>query len=256
MKVPAGLLDPQGQVAKGYVHIEANDTEAQEFGLTVTGKHSTCYVLVSPGDVITAHLALNSGITGEFADLVVDGVLRNSWPNNRGHKVFSYIFDRAVYAGNLIGGTKRSKAAKFSRMQVIERNTLKGNFHLPMMQYRNILTSVDLPLDGKPPSPVSSIKVQVFRKEAAKVNTDNAISGKSAADVSGIGTTNHGSGSGSGNGDADSGDTTADSVDAATPAAPGLDVLLRDPDFTMFPTWQDVSRHIDSKSVPSPFEIG
>ena len=133
MKVPAGLLGPQGQVAKGFVHIEANNTEAQEFGLTVIGKHSTCYVLVSPGDVITAHISLNSGITGEFADLVVDGVLRNSWPNNRGQKVFSYNFDRAVYTGTLIGKTRKSKAAKFARMQVIDRNTSKGNFHLPVM---------------------------------------------------------------------------------------------------------------------------
>jgi hypothetical protein len=130
MKVPVGLLDPQGQVAKGMVHLEADGNEVQEFGLTVTGKHSICYVLVSRGDVITANFALNSGITGEFADLVIDGVLRNSWPNTRGQKVFTYIFDRVVYAGNLIGENKKTKSNKAARMKVVKRNTQKGNFQV------------------------------------------------------------------------------------------------------------------------------
>jgi hypothetical protein len=137
MKVPAELLDPQGLVAKGHVHLEANGSEVKEFGLTVTGKHSTCYVLVSPGDVFTANLALNSGIAGEFADLVVDGVLRSSWPNNRGQKVFTYIFDRAIYAGNLIGETPKKKAMKYARIQVVERNTSKSNFHFLIVQAHN-----------------------------------------------------------------------------------------------------------------------
>ena len=111
-------------------------------------------------------------------------------------------------------------------------------------------------MGDKQPSSVSSIKVQIFRREATKVNTDNAMSGESAAGISGIGAIYHGSGSGSGNGDAGSGDTTTNGVDAVTPNAPNLNVLLRDPDFTTFPTWQDVSRHIDSKSIPPPFEIG
>jgi hypothetical protein len=135
MRVPLGLLDPQGRVAKGTVLLEANGNEVQEFGLTVTGKHSTCYALVSPGDILTANLALNSGITGEFADLVVDGVLRNSWPNTRGQKVFTNIFDRAVYSGNLIGENKTTRSNKFARMQVVERNSQKGDFHLVVIAH-------------------------------------------------------------------------------------------------------------------------
>jgi len=127
MKVPIGLFDPQGKVAKGSVHLEANGEEVEEFGLTVTGKHSTCYALVSPGDVLPANFSVNSGLAAEFADLVVDGILRNTAPNTRGAKVFTYIFDRGLYTGNQIGENKKAKTQKFAKMKAVQRNMTRGN---------------------------------------------------------------------------------------------------------------------------------
>lgn len=135
MKIPPGILDSKGQAAKGLVYLEANEQEVQlqEFGLTVDGNHSTCYVLVAPEDVISANFAINSGVSEEFADLVVDGILRNSWPNTRGAKIFRYGFDRAVYTGVHLGEAKKGK--KFSRMKVIERDFSKSSSYNPLPSY-------------------------------------------------------------------------------------------------------------------------
>ena len=107
MKVPPGLLDLNGQVAKGHVHLQANGDDVREYSLTVTSNHSPSYVLVSLGDIITANFAINSGIFEEFADLVVVGVLRNSWLNNQGSKIFHYIFDRTLYSDIHLGETRK-----------------------------------------------------------------------------------------------------------------------------------------------------
>lgn len=125
MKIPPGILDPKGQAAKGVVYLEANGDDVREYGLTVDGNHSTCYVLVAPEDVITANLSVNSGVSAEFADLVVDGVLRNTWPNTRGARILRYAFDRAVYTGVQIGETKKWKT--YAKMKVIERDSFKGS---------------------------------------------------------------------------------------------------------------------------------
>jgi hypothetical protein len=124
MKLPSGLRDPQGHVAEGTVHLEANGKFVKEFGVTVDGRHSTCYVLVAPGDVLTANFAINSGISTEFADLVVDGILRNSLSNTRGLRVFKCIFDRAVYSGAQIGESRKAKT--YARMQVTNRDSSQG----------------------------------------------------------------------------------------------------------------------------------
>jgi hypothetical protein len=275
MKIPPGLLDPRGQIAKGQVHLEANGDDVQEYGLTVTGKHSTCYVLVSPGDIITAHFAINSGVAGEFADLVVDGVLRNSWANSKGKKIFRYIFDRAVYSGIQPGEARKS--TKHCRMKVQERDFTKGNvlsIHSTIDLARWTDHFQDLPMNGnRRASNVGSIRIQIYRKEI----TDNATTLEEAAKASENGLTQHGSGSGNGSGDATaepasgviqhgsgsgngSGDvsggdaTTADTN--STPASPDLGVCQREPDYFKCLTWQDLNRHIDSNIIAPAFEIG
>lgn len=248
MKVPPGLLDPKGQIAKGVVNLELNGNDVKEYGLTTSGKFTTCYVMASPGDTVIANIAINSGLMEEFADLVVDGVLRNSWPNTRGAKVFSYIFQRAVYTRILIGETR--KATKFARMKVLERNSSNGNVLTP--DYATImLTVLDLHMSGNQgASSVSSIKIQIYRKEP----TDDAISKDAIAEASAAGAAQHGSGSGSGNGDAAGEDTTAeDTTISAT--SPDLGVCQRERDYTQYATWQDLNNHIDDLDAPS-FEIG
>ena len=251
MKVPPEILDPKGQIAKGVVNLKVNGNYVEEYGLTVIGKHSTCYVLVSPGDVITANISINSGVTGQFADLIVDGILRNSRPNTRGSNVFRYTFERASYSGIHLGETKKS--SKFARMKVVERNCSKGKIsHLVAQLIGQVrLTTVDLPINGKQErSNVGSIKVEIFRREA----TDNATSGNVPVEASSSGATQHGSGSGSGNGDASGANVTAGDTHT-TLALPELGICQREPDFVKYPTWQDLNRYINS-DVPAPsFEI-
>ena len=127
MKLPKGLLDPKGQAAKGWIMLEVNGVQAQEYGQTMDGNHSICYILAAPGDTISASIAVNSGVSAEFADLVVDGVLRNSSSNSRGAKVFRHNFDRAVYSGIQIGETKRGRT--LGRMKIVQRDSANGKIH-------------------------------------------------------------------------------------------------------------------------------
>jgi hypothetical protein len=132
-----------------------------------------------------------------------------------------------------------------------------------------MLTLVDIPVDGtQTPSTVSSIKVQIYRKETkdgeasdnptrgtsgSRKTQHSSDSGSGNGDASGV--TQNGSGSGSGNGDECGDDATAE-VGGINLTVPDLGVVQRDPNFDKFPTWQDLNRHIDSGIVPTPFEIG
>jgi hypothetical protein len=105
--------------------------------------------------------------------------------------------------------------------------------------------------DRQGPSSVSSIKVQIFRKEV----THNASPEDPMSEASGSEATQHSSDSGSGNRDAGGGDATAEDTNI-TPTISDLGVAQRDPDFIKYPTWQYLNRRIDSEVIPPPFEIG
>ena len=88
MKLSTGLLNAKGEVTKGEVLLQVNETNLREYGTTEDGMKSTCYVLTSPGDVISVVFAITSGTT-QVVDLVVDGVLRQSLCNKRAWNIRS-----------------------------------------------------------------------------------------------------------------------------------------------------------------------
>jgi len=166
MRAPQGLLGADGKPGKANVLLASgmNGNPLQEYGYKVEGNQTTCYVLASPGDIITVPFSLNAGI-GDFVDLVVDGVLRKSATVHQRGKKFGKTFKKVCYSELKWG---RRAGLKSYKMEVRSRNTKKGrNFILPKETAR--LTSQDVVLTGEnSPSAVGSIQVQIFRIETTE----------------------------------------------------------------------------------------
>lgn len=80
MKIPANLLDTNGKPAEGYIGLLGGDgqqTPLEEFGYTQDVDTFSCYVLTSPGDVLSLKFALQANL----AVILVEGILRNSIQN-------------------------------------------------------------------------------------------------------------------------------------------------------------------------------
>ncbi|KAG4439345.1 hypothetical protein IFR05_005157 [Cadophora sp. M221] len=152
MKIPPGFLDANGKVAKGEIVLtqsEDQDSTAylQEFGTTVKGNKISSYVLTSPGDIPVLSFNVNANIA-DYADFVVDGVLRNCHSNALS-KSFKGAFDKVVYQGVKSNG--RRTGVKYSKMKVKERGTIKG-----------MVSS-----DSNTPSAVGSLELRLYRTDSA-----------------------------------------------------------------------------------------
>ncbi|CZT47514.1 uncharacterized protein RSE6_08084 [Rhynchosporium secalis] len=148
MKIPPGFLDAKGKVAKGDFSLTRGDDhiEVKEFGAVSEGRKISCYVLTSPGDILTLSFALRADIANH-ADFVVDGILRNCRPAPASRS-FNGTFEKAVYQG--WKSEMKRAAVKYSRMRVKERGNAENMFS----------TNSDTP------STVGSLEVRLYRTHA------------------------------------------------------------------------------------------
>lgn len=124
MKLPEGLLNIKGNRAFGFFELQGTDgNDLREYGTVTDGIHSTCLVLTSPGDVISVPFLIEPGVA-DFADLVVDGILRESASVSgltrpiKGH--FKRVSHQRKLKNNKRGGLK------FYKMEVQRRDARKG----------------------------------------------------------------------------------------------------------------------------------
>jgi len=127
MKAPKGLLTFDGKIGKGEVVLTAGDgTVLKEYGGQVEGTTTSCYVLTSPEDLIKLKVVMNPGVA-HFADLVIDGVLRNTVYNSAFDAAkptpFRKTIEKAFYQERV---NNRVRAATYCTMKVKARNTSKG----------------------------------------------------------------------------------------------------------------------------------
>ena len=162
MKIPSGCLDANGKTAKGEVILTVGEDQValQEFGTATEGNKTSCYVLTSRGDIPTIRFALNANIA-DHADLVVDGVLRNSQSGSI-LKTFKGSFEKALYQG-MKTKTKRG-AAKYSKMQVKERVSITGTVSsLCAYEQADVLDVAST--NSSTPSAVGSVELRLYRTE-------------------------------------------------------------------------------------------
>jgi hypothetical protein len=110
MKHPPGLHDNRGRAGKGLVGLTAGEDKIplEEFGTWTGGNETNCYVLTSPGDIIGVRFALNPGV-GDFVDLVVDGIRRESTANNRlAETPFKGVFQRVCHQARIPSTERRA----------------------------------------------------------------------------------------------------------------------------------------------------
>ncbi|KAM3158541.1 hypothetical protein ABEW05_000991 [Botrytis cinerea] len=150
MKIPPGLVGFDGKVLKGEVCLTSgnsgtpgNRTKLLEEGMKREGNHFTCYTLTAEDDAIVPYFSISSGEV-EFADVVVDGILRASYSNAGARKTFSKKCEWFV-------GQVKLNNRIFDRtyqLQIAKRNTENT---------RNV--------KGGAPHSVGSIEIQIFRKD-------------------------------------------------------------------------------------------
>lgn len=162
MKLPEGLLNIKGTRALGVVELRDTDgNDLREYGVAQKGFQTTCWVLTSPGDVISAPFSMDPGVA-DFADLVVDGILRDSISVSAPTKSLKGIFKRVCHQPRL-KNDKRG-GLKFCKMVVQSRDTTKGE--ITKAEYSKLNAySLDLKWNGREtPSTVGSLEIQLFRK--------------------------------------------------------------------------------------------
>jgi len=182
MKTPIGILDVHGQVAEGKVVLHGKNGEPLlEFGPTLTGNQASCYVLTSPGDIITVNFEFKPGVV-DFVDLKVDGILRESKSAFKSDKTFRGVIKKVCQHDRMKNG--RRAAFKFSKMVVQSRSTQKGTRQSgdPCCSYSDDL---DITWNGVgSPSEVSSLELQLFQRDLAdNLNSDAAVAESEATDT-------------------------------------------------------------------------
>ncbi|KAH8670237.1 hypothetical protein BGZ60DRAFT_563742 [Tricladium varicosporioides] len=148
------VTTPNGDLIKGDCKLKIGDTDIdlKEFDMLGDGKTSNCYLLTSPGDILTPHLAISlTHQAEEFVDVVVDGILRASSGVKKGGKAKNFTnhvtFDKVL--SYTFKGNKR-KALMASQMVV---------------QTRDASKVVDVDVDEDlPTSSVGTIEFQLWRK--------------------------------------------------------------------------------------------
>ncbi|TAQ85614.1 hypothetical protein B7494_g6057 [Chlorociboria aeruginascens] len=225
MKVPDDLPGHQGELIKGWVTIQTSDDQKNnqddgqdkdqkekkkkllEYGLVREGNSSTCYALASPGDLLTVRFAFTSLIAAEmFVDCVVDGVLRASVYSAKAVKSQRNAFSRVCVRERVNGQWGRKLGMKTGQMVVQNRDT-KGDYKVCAQ---------------KAPSQVSSIEIQVFRRQPKAEPTVAS--------------------------DCDAASTSTEDI--------SMGVVGRAPSFHDYGSWSEVNRNINHDGPPPPFEIG
>jgi hypothetical protein len=124
MKLPEGILNVKGMKASGVVQLQGSDgNDLREYGSTNEGVQTTCLVLTAPGDIITVPFILNRGVA-DFADLVVDGILRDSTSVSAPNKSFKGNFKRVCHQERFKNDKRRG--LKSCKMEIQSRDTESG----------------------------------------------------------------------------------------------------------------------------------
>lgn len=138
------VATPNGDLIKGDCKLKIGDTDIdlKEFDIPGDDKTSNCYLLTSPGDILTPHLAISlTHQAEEFVDVVVDGILRASSGIKKGGKAKNFTnhvnFDKVL--SYTFKGDKR-KALVANQMLVQTRDTSKGIHYYLVLLYSNSLT--------------------------------------------------------------------------------------------------------------------
>jgi hypothetical protein len=137
---------PTGDTVKGDVLLFVNDKDAKEFDIHAVGNKFTSYVLTAPKDILLVRTAvtLEDGVE-EFADCVVDGVLRSTSQIKKGKgkkTVDKAIFDKVLFY-RYENGKKRG--LKIGQMEVASRDSSKGlHFPIRLALYRCSIADVAL----------------------------------------------------------------------------------------------------------------
>lgn len=101
MRLPAGILDMQGEKALGTIVLKgSNGEKLKEFGIENDGINGRCYVLTAPGDNIVVNYVLNPGVA-EYVDVQVDGILRDSSSNPKPDRDFKNTVKKVSHQGSL-----------------------------------------------------------------------------------------------------------------------------------------------------------
>jgi hypothetical protein len=215
MKLLEGVVAVNGAKAKGEAKLRSSDGQVlSEYGTVNNGVYATCFVLASPGDIITAPFALRRGVA-DFADLVVDGIRRDSVSATRQDRSFSRIFRRACYCEKLKNG--KTGGLKSCHMKVQSRDIEKGKIYSTSV----IETLIRLDVawkEGKSPSAVGTLDIQLFQildgtSQIKDINSQGNVS------------KDH------------------------------LTAVRRAPAFSEFATWRDFNPYIDPSATPPSFEI-
>ncbi|RDW68451.1 hypothetical protein BP5796_09108 [Coleophoma crateriformis] len=96
MKVSKALQGAINEWRNGAAVLQVDGEDLPESDITETNNQIVANVQVSPGDIVSVAFYIQSGAV-DIADLLVDGILRNSKINTRASKAFSDVFDRACY---------------------------------------------------------------------------------------------------------------------------------------------------------------
>lgn len=128
MRLPEGILNVKGRKAIGLIQLQGSDgNDLREYGSTNEGVQTTCLVLTSPGDVITVSFLLDRGVA-DFADLIVDGILRDSTSVSAANKIFKGTFKKACHQERLKNGKRGG--LKACKMEIQSRDTESGEARL------------------------------------------------------------------------------------------------------------------------------
>ncbi|RDW64822.1 hypothetical protein BP6252_10473 [Coleophoma cylindrospora] len=145
MKVSKALQGVDNEWRNGAVVLQVDGKDLPESDITETSNQIVANVQVSPGDIISIVFYIQSGAV-DIADLLVDGILRNSKINTRASRAFSDIFDRACYNPRKPGKLARA-GMKFCEMRVLD---WSGN-------------TAALATTSSEPSPIGTIEVRYYR---------------------------------------------------------------------------------------------
>jgi hypothetical protein len=217
MKLPEGLLNIKGKRALGVVELRGTDgNDLREYGTVNDGIHTTCLVLTSPGDIISVPFTIDPGVA-DFADLVVDGILRESAFVSGPTKSLKGHFRRVSHQSRL----KHNKRGglKFCKMEVRSRDAEKGETAEAKCSNQT-LTTLDRTWNGREhPSAVGSLEIQLFRKEAVA-------------------------------------DKTAGAASQENRPGDSLGTAKRAPTYSEYAHWKELNPFINPNTTPPSFEIG
>jgi hypothetical protein len=134
MKVLDSIPGDHGKPSDSWVKLSTEeDGFLPEYGMHTTGNKTTCYVPVALGDTIEVGFQIESGVE-DFADLLLDGVLRGSMNNKRCAKIWKHNFRAACFAGIQAGSTTPT-SLEVCDMQVVKRDDSRGKLNLILNLY-------------------------------------------------------------------------------------------------------------------------